>query len=99
MSDRTLSQPLLFRSRPRSCASCARDSIARRANVAPGKFALFASCSPDVSRDAAGKKSVFWQCLPDGRLYGKFFSRLCAFFKRVDDGAIDQSQTVRDDMI
>src|SRR5262249_57171945 len=55
MQDRTLSPPLLFRWRPRSCASCARDSIGRWANVAPGKFALFASCSPDVSREGRGQ--------------------------------------------
>src|SRR5262249_48226174 len=46
---------LLFRWRHRSCASCARDSIGRRANVAPDRFALFASCSPDVSREGGYK--------------------------------------------
>src|SRR5258708_4675360 len=49
MQDRTLSRLLLFRCWLRFCASCARDSTGRRANVAPGRFALFASCSPDVS--------------------------------------------------
>src|SRR5262249_59568931 len=49
--DRTSSQLPFLRWRLRFCASCARDSMGRRANVAPGKFALFASCSPDVSRE------------------------------------------------
>src|SRR5262249_59869999 len=49
--DRTSSQLPFLRWRLRFCASCARDSMGRRANVAPGKFVLFASCSPDVSRE------------------------------------------------
>src|SRR5215510_232595 len=55
MQDRTPSPLLLFRWRRRSCASCVRDSIGRRANVAPDRFALFASCSPDVSREGGYK--------------------------------------------
>src|SRR5262249_21287748 len=55
MQDRTPSPLLLFRLSHRSCANCARDSIGRRANVAPDKFALFASCSPDVSREGGYK--------------------------------------------
>src|SRR5262245_4146926 len=55
MQDRTPSPLLLFRLSHRSCANCAWDSIGRRANVAPDKFALFASCSPDVSREGGYK--------------------------------------------
>src|SRR5262245_42814254 len=55
MQDRTPSPLLLFRLSRRSCANCARDSIGRRANVGPDKFALFASCSPDVSREGGYK--------------------------------------------
>src|SRR5215831_1907488 len=55
MQDRTLSPLLLFRCWLRFCASCAQDSIGRRANVAPDKFALSASCSPDVSREGGYK--------------------------------------------
>src|SRR6516164_8429485 len=55
MQDRTLSRLLLFRCWLRFCASCVRDSTGRRANVAPGRFALFASCSPDVSCEGGYK--------------------------------------------
>src|SRR6516225_5786388 len=49
MQDRTLSLLLLFSCWLRFCASCAWGSIGRRANVAPCRFVLFASCSLDVS--------------------------------------------------
>src|SRR5215813_8827741 len=55
MQGRTLSPLLLFRCWLQFCASCAQDSIGRRANVAPDKFALSASCSPDVPREGGYK--------------------------------------------
>src|SRR5260221_3832151 len=80
MQDRTPSRLLLFRCWLRFCASCARDSTGRRANVAPGRFALFASCSPDVSCE--GRVQIVFGDNRASRVnYFEFSCRVAAVFE------------------